>query len=326
LSAQNETLSLSQEVPAVFLSRLLVATDGSENGEGAVSFALTLARRHGSDVEFCYAVDRTAAIAECCSADGGSDTILPLIESLDEMAHAILEKARDRATAAGVTATISVLDGNAPGAIVDRQQTRGADAIVIGTKGKRGLERFVMGSTADGVLRRADVPVFVVPPGARETSATFERLLVAVDDSDPSDAATAFAITFAEAERSRLVFCGVVETKYLEDKGALFAFDPAPLLVEFRESIEGLVTNAADRARESDVASEWLIADGEPGAVIPKIAATQRAGAIVIGTHGRRGLRRWLVGSVAESVVQHSSVPVVVVRGTRHERAPEILA
>jgi nucleotide-binding universal stress UspA family protein len=324
LSGQNEAPSPPHAHAAVFLSRLLVATDGSENGERAVSFALALALGHGSSVEFCYAVDRTAAIAECCTADAAGDTILPLIESLDESAHAILEKARDRATGARVSATMSVLDGSAPGAIVERQRALRADAIVIGTKGKSGLELFVLGSTADGVLRRADVPVFVVPAGAGEISATFDRLLVAVDDSDPSDAATAFAIRFAQAERSGLVFCGVVETTDLESNAALFAFDPRPMLVELRESIESLVTKAADRARESDVVAEWLIVDGEPKAVIPKAAHTEGVGAIVIGTHGRRGLRRWFVGSVAESVVQQSSVPVVVVRGPRAVNAPQI--
>jgi len=323
LSVQNDVPSLPQ-TSAPFLRRLIVATDGSENGDRAVSFALALALRHGSEVEFCYAVDRVAAIAECCSANGGSDTISPLLESLDEMAHSLLAKARDRAIAAGLTAaTTIVLEGSAPGAIVEHQQASGADAIVIGTKGKRGLERFVMGSTADGVLRRAQVPVFVVPREVGGTSATSDKLLVAVDDSDPSDAATAFAITLAKAERSRLVFCGVADTKDLESRDALLAFDPTPLLLEFRDSVENLVTNAADRARASDVVCEWLVVEGEPDAVIPKIAAAQEARAIVIGTHGRRGLRRWLVGSVAESVVQHSPVPVVVLRGPWPEFAAQ---
>jgi len=276
-----------------------------------------LALRHGSELEFCNAVDRTRAIAECCTADAAGDTILPLIESLDEVAHTILEKARVRASAAGVAATTHVLDGSAPRAIVERQQTWGADAIVLGTKGKRGLELFAMGSTADGVLRRADVPVFVVPPGVGEMSAPFDRLLVAVDDSDPSDAAIAFGIAFAQAEGSRLVFCGVVETKDLESNSALFALDPGPTLIELREATESLVTRAEERACESDVVAERLIVDGDPKAVIPRVAQTEGVGAIVIGTHGRRGLRRWLVGSVAETVVQQSSVPVVVVRGLR---------
>jgi nucleotide-binding universal stress UspA family protein len=226
-----------------------------------------------------------------------------MIASLDEAARAIVVNAETRATSAGVRAATSVVDGRTAEAIVERAKAERVDAIVIGTKAKRGLERMLSGSTADGVLRRANVPVFVVPPDGGEPASALARLLVAIDESDPSEAATAFAISFAAAGRSRLIFCGVAH-------GAR-----APKLEEARESIQTLLSNATERARECDVRCEWVIVDGAPESMLPSIARSERAGAIVMGTHGRHGPQRWLVGSVAEGVVQGSSLPVVVVRG-----------
>jgi nucleotide-binding universal stress UspA family protein len=168
---------------------LLVATDGSATGNRAVAFAVSLAQRHNSDIVFCNVVDHAAAVAESSTANGGFGVLVPLVQSLDDAANSILAEAAKRATDAGVTATTAVLDGQSAPAIVMLAHERNVDAIVMGTQGKRGLERFFMGSTADGVLRRTDVPTFVVPPSAGDAEPSFERILVAIDDSDPSDAA-----------------------------------------------------------------------------------------------------------------------------------------
>ena len=205
-------------------------------------------------------------------------------------------------------------------AIVKREKLNGCDAIVIGTQGKRGMTRAFLGSTADGVLRRAEVPVFVIPPSNGEPVAPLASLFVAVDDSDPSDAAVEFALELARAEKAQLIFCGVADTAYLTGNAAAYAFEPGPMLAEMHEAVMATVTAAADRARESGLRCEAIVVDGSPASVIPKVAQSHHARAIVIGTHGRRGLRRWLVGSVAESVVQNSPIPVVVIRGPSDER------
>jgi nucleotide-binding universal stress UspA family protein len=320
MNAGAERLTLPKAQPERLLARLIVATDGSENGDRAVAFAVTLALQHESTLEICYALDRGAAIAECCSPYSNTNAIEPLVTSLDEMAGAILAKAKDLATAAGLRATTCVIDGSPVSAIVEREKSHGCDAIVIGTQGKRGVARAILGSTADGVLRRAEVPVFVIPPTNGAPVAPLASLFVAVDDSDPSDAAVDFAIAFARVQKAQLIFCGVADTEYLRSNAAAYAFEPGPMLAEMHEAVMTTVTAAADRAREGGLRCEAIVVDGSPASVIPTIAESHHARAIVIGTHGRRGLRRWLVGSVAESVVQNSSIPVVVIRGPAHDR------
>jgi nucleotide-binding universal stress UspA family protein len=307
------SLELLEKAPARLLPRLLVAVDGSDGSGRAVSFAIALARRQGSELEFCSVVDHAAAIAECCSMDGAGALILPLAQELDEAAASIVAEARARANGAGLVATGYVLDGKPVEAIVRWETLHQFDAVVMGTRGKRGLERMVLGSTADGVLRRSDVPAFIVPPGASEAAPAFDRILVAVNDSDPSDAAVDFALQFAGGGKSSLIFCSVGETGGQIGDAAWRTSDAASIL-ESHETAGALLAAPMERAAANSVGAERAVAAGDPAEEILRTARSRGADLIVVGTHGRRGVHRWLIGSVAEAVVRDSPVPVAVVR------------
>jgi nucleotide-binding universal stress UspA family protein len=318
---------------AKFLGKLLIATDGTQSGDRAVEFAIALAERFASELDFCNAFDREAATLSCCTMQGESAMMMPLLDELEDTSKAIVRLARERAIAAGVVATAEVLFGSSVGAILACANGHDFDAVVLGTAGTSGIERFFEGSTADGVLRRSTMPVFVVPPGAQGARPSFMRILVAADDSDPSDAAVAFAIDFAAATRAQLVIGSVAETKRLMLDAEYFAFDPKVTLKEIHAASRALVDVASDRARERGIQSERYIVDGPDVAdAILTLAKEQRADLIVLGTHGRRGLQRLFVGSVAETIVRRSSVPVAVVRArrgsnghTRNGRASDFL-
>jgi len=312
--------SLEKTLPAQFLGQLLVATDGSDGGERAVSFAIALARCYGSQLEFCFAVNHAAVVAECCTPEGASgEAIVALEKDLDNAAAAVLAKARDEAKFAGIVATIGLLDGPSVDAIVDCEREHRFDAVVLGTEGKHGLKRLFLGSTADGVLRRTDVPAFIVPPGATGVP-TFERILVAVDDSDPSDAAIEFALTFAAEDKASIVFCAVADTDGWLGTPASHTYDPTPMRNELAAGAAALLVAPAQRARKAGITFEQVVALGDPASELLKQAATHGAELIVMGTHGRRGLRRWFVGSVAENIVSSSKVPVVVMRRASSDR------
>ena len=179
------------------LQLILVPTDGSEASGDAAALALRLARAHGGSVLFCQAVDLVDAV------DAGPQAL----EALNEAADAVLEAAVADARAHAVAAGAERLMGFATAAIVEYAHTQKVDAIVMGAHSKRPLQRFFLGSTTEGVIRHARLPVFVtrgpLPPRPAEAPA-FEHILVAVDDSEPSAAAAAFAGTFAAAENARL--------------------------------------------------------------------------------------------------------------------------
>ncbi len=291
---------------------ILAATDGSESGERAVSFATGLARKHGASLVLCTAVDNSTAIASCASPygfDAGR-----MIETLDDAAAAILDGAAERAAGAGVSFTKIVLTGRVAEAIVECADARHADAIVVGKHGQSGLERFLLGSTAADVLRRTDIPAFVVPPGCDPDDVAIERVLVALDDSEPSDAALHFAMRLAEAERASLLLCTAIDTRDLFSKAATYGYDPAPFFEDLRRAAAGTIGEREAAVEARHIAHETTIVNGEPTSAIVASARLNGADAIVIGTHGRRGLRRMFLGSVAEGVVRDAAVPVAVVR------------
>ncbi len=156
-------------------------------------------------------------MAAAATPEGGYIPAQIIVQEFDDVAKSALQEASSRATAAGVRCTTVLLEGRAAGAIVAFAQEHAIDAIVMGTQGKRGLERAFLGSTAAGVLRLTDVPTFVVhafddapiqPPEPLKVNA-FRRILVALDDSDPADAAMNVAADLAAISNSRLLCCNV---------------------------------------------------------------------------------------------------------------------
>jgi nucleotide-binding universal stress UspA family protein len=160
------------------------------------------------------------------------------------------------------------------------------------------LGRLFLGSTTEAVLRGSTMPVLALGPAARTAAADrrcFERILVAVDGSAPSNAAVEAALELAADARLPLLFCSVAENE-------------AP------ESVRAIVDRAGARARERGVSAEGRVLEGSPAAALVREAHDPRIDLIVAGSHGRRGVSRFLLGSVAEELVRTSSVPVLVVR------------
>jgi nucleotide-binding universal stress UspA family protein len=197
----------------------------------------------------------------------------------------------------------------------------------MGTHGRHGLERMFLGSTAEGVVRMTAVPTFVVrqpdagtEPAVSETECTFDRILVAVDDSEPSDAAVAFALDLAAAHNSRLFCCTVVDTGELIDKATTYGYDPESLMASLHAGAAELIAAKTAGAAAAGVTVEPIVVEGDAAEAVLKSAADKRAGLIVVGTHGRRGLRRLFIGSVAENIIRRSGVPVAVVREPANTR------
>lgn len=302
------------------LQRLLVATDGTPACDRVVAFAIALARKRGGEMLLCYAIDHARAIVQSSATSTGFSMGMQLVEALDDAARSILADAAKRAQDAGIPVTTIVLEGRSAQAIVTCANERHVDAIVMGTQAKAGLDRFFLGSTAEAVLRRTDVPTFVLPPTLTGGDVDFDRIVVGVDDSDPSDAAAAFAIDLAYVSASKLTFCAAIQTANLLEEAAANGYDRMSMLDEFRKSAAATLAAQAECANARGVDAKTLILEGDPTEMILKATETHNAGLIVLGTHGHRGLRRFLLGSVAEGVVRASPVPVVVLRAS-HLRA-----
>jgi nucleotide-binding universal stress UspA family protein len=195
-----------------------------------------------------------------------------------------------------------------------------ADLIVMGTHGRSGFQRLLLGSIAEKVLRTARPPVLTV--GAASDAATtqdfsFKRILCAVDFSECSIGALRCAVSLAESTGADLTALTVVEwipfgyDPLLGPPTDLVGYRLAAEAVS-RERLHTAVTEATGKKVEA------LVCSGKAHHEILRIAAERQSDLVVLGIHGRNPIDRMLFGSTAEPVVRRSTCPVLTVRSEPH--------
>lgn len=151
--------------------RVLHPTDGSEAADVAAEHALAVARRFDAPLHLLYVVDTTAFHG----ADAFSDPPLnPPLDALEAEGQAQIDQITERGEREGVEVTSEVVEGRPASAIVGEAED--GDVVVMGTHGRTGLDRYLIGSTTEKVVRTAEVPVVTVPvPEADGADETDER-------------------------------------------------------------------------------------------------------------------------------------------------------
>jgi nucleotide-binding universal stress UspA family protein len=195
----------------------------------------------------------------------------------------------------------------------------------MSTHGRGGLGRFIYGSVADTVLRHAPVPVLTVPPHGPDEWPTDQRIkiLVPLDGSELSKAALTPACELADVLGGSLLLASVVMFPSYGMYAEGYAFvDPDPndnLLIQSRQYLEEIAAGLRTEARPVEVCATY----GSPYFGIMTIAQDLKVGLIVMATHGRGGMTRALLGSVATATIRQTGVPIMLVRPDEAELAPE---
>jgi nucleotide-binding universal stress UspA family protein len=199
-------------------------------------------------------------------------------------------------------------------AICETAAERRVDLIVMSTHGRGGLGRWIYGSVADQVLRQSSVPVVLISaicehhwPEDRPL-----RILVPLDGSDFAREAITSAEEMAAKLQAELLFLQVIDSAeypYLFSDPATWK-DAEPELAKARQSLEAL----ANPIRATGQAVQVLAAFGSPAATIARIARGQGIDMIAMATHGRGGLARLVLGSVATGTLHRANVPLLLVR------------
>jgi nucleotide-binding universal stress UspA family protein len=266
--------------------RLLVCTDGSEGGRHAVTQALALGWACAGKV---YVLQVVKIIPEFEAA--APDLRACLEEEIErQQTAAAAEAARQ-----GVEMEYRILHSISPFAdIVVEAEKLKPQLIIIGRYGRTGLTRLFMGSIAARVIGLSPVNVLVIP---LEDSLAFQRLLIASDGSPYSHAALMEATAMAARAGSELLGVAVAR-----EEGEIF---------ETRETLQRMRT-AANREGVSfqGISPQGLAAD----AGIIQVALENRVDLIIMGSHGRTGFKRLLMGSVTERVIGQTPCPVLVVK------------
>jgi nucleotide-binding universal stress UspA family protein len=302
------------DVETIPFARVLVPYDGSAPSETSLAYGIALAQR-GAALDIVHVIDESPIVAESSTTAVAFDPT-PLMNALEDQGRALLDAARARCRAAGVEAQTRLIR-EFPVAGIDRTAEENGDAlIVLGTHARTGLSRTFLGSTTEGVLRSSQIPVLAVHGDMVPPERLFTKLLVAIDESDPSDAAVALAARIVRACGSAAVICNAFDFNDLLEKAGTYGYDPTPLLDGLRENAKDIVDRALAHGGFPAGTAVPSIVEEEPARGIVAEAARVGADLLVVGSHGRRGLRRLFLGSVAEHVVRHSAIPVLIVRSS----------
>ena len=286
---------------------ILVPTDGSEHAERAADHAVLLAGAFDATVHLLTVVDIEAA-AGPFSAGGVDDAYVE--DRTADRREALAERKTRLDEEVDVEAAV-VTDSPAEG-ILGYVRDTDVDLVVMGTHGRSGLRRYLTGSVAERVLRLSPVPVLTVR--AIDASAVgdgYGDVLVPTDGSERASAAVAHAIAVADAFDSTVHAVSVVNVGDIAT-GAETGVPP-----EFLEELEAAATSATEAiANEVDAAgleSVTAVWTGRPKHDLLEYVADHDVDLVVMGTHGRTGLDRMLLGSTAEALVRRAEVPVMTV-------------
>lgn len=194
------------------------------------------------------------------------------------------------------------------------------DLILMGTHGREGLARLFLGSVAERVVRLSKIPVMLLRfDEALKTLQSFpQRILVSLDGGKASSLALDQALGLARVGGSELVLLHVVPNLWMPPAYEAMMFDVGSrqeLDAKMREEGQAILKKAEEQAQGLRTKTV-LRASGDPriAPAILEVAKTEQADLIALGTHGYSGFDRLLLGSVAEAVVHHAPVPVLVVR------------
>lgn len=293
-------------------ARALVPYDGSDPAQVAIGYALELAAG-GTALTIVTVVDETTVMSQVEADSPGFDPT-PLFEALDAGGRKLLDDAVQRCRSANVTPETEVIHDLPVEGILNAARAHGCDLIVMGTHARSGLAHAILGSTTEGVLRSSEIPVLTARETVPDRGHTFGTALVAVDDSDPSDAALKLAAKLA-ARGTKLIVCHAVDTMKLYENATTFGYDPTPMADELRGEARATIERAVANAGLTIDAANIAVVEGDPVTAILETAQERGADLIVVGSHGRRGITRLVLGSVAEDVVRNATTPVLVIKG-----------
>lgn len=292
---------------------ILVPLDGSEMAEQALAVGSSRARKSGATLHL-------VSVHEPIPLVGMPPDFPVVMPDLEEQTRANLAEYLESVAAvarAGLATPVitSVVTGAAAAALCEYVESHSVGLVVMTTHGRGGLSRWWLGSVADRMLRRLDVPVLLLQPRDVAQPTEFRRILVALDgeiEEPVVDAAFALA---GQAPPARYVFTRVVEPTIPVLSG--FAARPGHLPPNWNEVREiearNYLARLTDqlRAKGLDATSQVLVGRGIAGQVL-ELADAIGADCIVAGTHGARGMERLMLGSVADKIVRGAKVPVLV--------------
>jgi len=283
------------------IKRILCPVDFFPASERAVDYAIALAKTYEGKLILLHVVSPVLPSAYEIALNT-EEIITALTESAREQLNTIAKRAQIRK----VPVQVFVRVGDVDLEIHDLAKSEKADLIVMGTHGRRGFERWFMGSVTEGLLRRSTVPLMTIGGTiAKATYPMMRRILITTDFSDGTSDAIRYAFSIAQECQSRVTLLHVVS----DINGEVSGKYREPLIHSIQMKIESLVPKEARDWCEVSTRVETRL----PSRKILEILRKEKFDLIVMNIHGKGMLDRALLGSTAERVVRGATAPVLVI-------------
>ncbi len=282
--------------------KILVAIDDSQYSEAAVIESANWIKKHGGKIILLHGVYFDEE--EFSNAPSQLDKRI-------ELGKAICSKAENLLTAEfGIEPEVIVREGEPPKLITAIAAERDVEVIAIGTYGRRGLKRLIMGSVASNVIADSPCDVLVVKKPCTECTGVYSSILMPFDGSVFSRKALSRACTLSKVDDAVLTALYVIP-RYEEMIGF---FKTKSIKKSLFLEAEKILESAKGIAFDKGVKIDTKIEEGHAGDKIMETAESLGNDLIVMGTHGWRGVNKAIMGSTTESVLMNSSIPVLGVR------------
>lgn len=278
--------------PVSRLRRILLATVGSVYSEGAIREAINLAKKCSSKL---YAVSVVEVLT-----DYEAFSPQKVEESLEIKAKGHLETIKTKAANEGLECEIIISHGDPHKCIVDEAESKNVDMIVVGRRGMKGLKKLLVGEVAAKVIGYSSCKVLVVPKAAE---ITYKNILVATDGSSNSEAAVTEAIGIAKQCGSKIIALSSIRS------------------IDEQDNATTNVNRVVELAQKEGVSVEALTPMGRSYEAIVEVAGGKGVDLIVVGTYGKTGLKKMLMGSSTERVIGLAGCAVMIVKGEGEKTA-----
>ena len=296
-------------MPLKAIQRVMVAFDGSPGSIEATEFAAILAKYFGSSVTVAHVLPQITTLSAPMRLEYDS--------KIREKADAEATKMVDLLRKSGVKATTKLLPakGSVSDSIIDATYDDKTDMIAAGTRGLGAFRRMILGSVSTKLLNDAKCPVLIVRKRSPKTETQLRKILVATDGSKSARDAIDLAVSISRASKADLTIAHVVylpPTSY--SAGASEAI--GVLYNDLRKEGDRVVAEASKVAQDNGVTASTKVIDNNRSPVwaITKFAESGKFDLIVAGTRGIGGIKKAILGSVANGLAHYAKCSVLITK------------
>lgn len=288
--------------------KVLIPLDGSTLAEHVLDHVSWLATPGATEL-YLVSVIESWRYATAGPEFALTDLITPVIDGME----AYLKAQQAKLVQAGYQVTTQVVEGDAADVLLTMAQNEDVDLIAMSSHGRSGFVRWALGSVAERVLHGTQIPVFLVRESTTPRQGKLQTILLPLDGSPVAEQAVAEAQALALANNAHVLLTQVIQKLDDRSQALLFTSEASAkaTFAGWRTAAETYLATIAKRLTAAGVANDTRVVVDDPDRAI--CAMSQHADLIVMGTHGRTGLRRWVYGSVANKVLRGASCPLLLV-------------